>query len=120
MKVSNPTARLGEDNACKFLQKLGYKIIDRNFRKGYGEIDIIAIHNNTLVFIEVKTRSSDKFGTPLEAITPWKLRPLLKTAEFYKMTHKNLPEQMRMDAIGVKVLGSSIENIEHIKNISGW
>lgn len=120
MKISNPTARLGEDKACEFLRKLGYKIIERNFRRGYGEIDIIATFENTLVFVEVKTRTSDKFGTPFEAITPWKLKPLVKTAQFYKMTHKNLPDSMRIDAIGVKILGSEVSEIGHIKNITGF
>lgn len=120
MRIANPTARLGEDAACNFLKKLGYKIIDRNFRVGYGEIDIIAIDNNVLVFVEVKTRSSDNFGTPFEAITPWKLRPLIRTAQFYKQTHKNLPDSLRIDAIGVKVIGADIESIEHIKNITGF
>ncbi len=120
MKIANPTARLGEDAACKFLQKLGYKIIDRNFRQGYGEIDIIAVHDNTLVFVEVKTRSSDNFGTPFEAITPWKLKPLIRTAQFYKQTHKGLPDEMRIDAIGIKINGFKIESIEHLKNITGF
>jgi len=120
MKISNPTARLGENEACKFLKKLGYKILDRNFRVGYGEIDIVAIHENTLVFVEVKTRSSDKFGTPFEAITTWKLHPLIRTAQFYKQTHKNLPESMRIDAIAVKVSGNEVLDIEHIKNITGF
>lgn len=120
MKISNPTARLGEDAAVKYLQKLGYKIIDRNFRKGYGEIDIVALHDNTLVFIEVKTRTSDKFGTPFESITPWKLRPLIKTAQFYKQIHKGLPDNLRMDAVGVKMFGAEVSDIEHIKNITGF
>lgn len=120
MRIANPTARLGEDAACEFLKKLGYKIIERNFRQSYGEIDIIATYDDTLIFVEVKTRSSDSFGTPFEAITSWKLRPLLKTAQFYKLSHKGLPDSLRMDAIGVKVVGNNIESIEHIKNISGF
>lgn len=118
MRIANPIARLGEDAACKFLQKLNYKIIDRNFRIGYGEIDIIAVHDNMLVFVEVKTRTSDNFGTPFEAITTWKLKPLLKTAQFYKQTHKNLPDSLRIDAIGVKVSGSEVSEIEHLQNIT--
>ncbi|MBI2195947.1 MAG: YraN family protein [Candidatus Levybacteria bacterium] len=122
MKISNPTARLGEDKACEFLKRKGYKIIERNFRRGYGELDIIATDpsargGQVLVFVEVKTRSSDNFGTPFDAIAPWKLRPLIKTAQFYKMTHKNLPEQMRIDAIGIDISGSELK-IEHIENIT--
>lgn len=120
MKIANPTGRLGEQAAVDFLKKINYKILDRNFRAGYGEIDIIAVKDNVLVFVEVKTRSSDNFGTPFEAITPWKLKPLIRTAQFYKSSHKGLPMEMRIDAIGVKVKENQIESIEHIKNISGF
>ncbi len=120
MKIANPTARLGEDAACKFLKDKNYKIIDRNFRIGYGEIDIIAVKDNVLVFVEVKTRSSDNFGTPFEAITSWKLRPLIRTSQFYKQSHKNLPDEMRIDAIGVKVSGNEVLDVEHMKNITGF
>lgn len=119
MKISNPTARIGEDLACKYLQDKKYKIIERNFRKGYGEIDIIAVFENTLVFAEVKTRTSSSFGTALEAITYFKLKSLIKTAEFYKLLHPNLPNLMRIDAIAV-ILNRSmeLEEIEHVENIS--
>ncbi|MCL5438970.1 MAG: YraN family protein [Patescibacteria group bacterium] len=121
MRISNPTAILGEDLAAKHLIKNGYKIVERNFRKGYGELDIIAIDKNVLVFIEVKTRKSMNFGGPFEAITPYKLRTLVKTAEYYKWSHKNLPDQMRIDAIGITLdAGGSIMELEHIKNISGF
>jgi len=57
MKIANPIAVLGEDLACEYLAQKGYKIIERNFRKKYQEIDIIAIHTETLVFVEVKIKS---------------------------------------------------------------
>ncbi len=121
MRIANPTARLGEDAACKFLQKLGYKIIDRNFRRGYGEIDIIAIFENTLVFVEVKTRTSEQFGTPFEAITSPKIHSLIRTAQFYKQLKKGLPESLRIDAVSVILdQNKKIESIEHIKNITGY
>ncbi len=108
----------GERLAAEFLSKKGYKIIERNFRIRGGEIDIIAIHDNTLVFIEVKTRSSNKFGTPLESITPWKLKALIRTAQFYKIKHKNLPEGMRVDAVTVEYDYSGKPLIEHVENIT--
>ena len=119
MKLSNPTAILGEDRATQYLSSKGYKILERNYSKRYGEIDIVALFKNTLVFVEVKTRSSNQFGSPLEAITPWKIRQLIKTSEYYKLTHKNVPDLMRIDAIAVS-LGSSNEvvNIEHVENIT--
>lgn len=119
MKISNPLAREGEELAAKYLQNLGFKIIDRNFRARNTELDIVAVHKNVLVFIEVKTRSSDKFGTPFEQIAYFKLKSLIKATEFYKVSHKNLPEQMRIDAISVQY-SSKEPVIEHIQNISGF
>src|SRR3990167_10749073 len=110
MKISNPIAIRGEDLATKFLKDKGYKIIDKNFRKGYGEIDIIAIQGRTLVFIEVKTRTSNRFGTPFEQITSFKIRALERTALFYKKLHPNLPDAMCIDAIGIELdsLGNTV------------
>lgn len=122
MKIANPVAKKGEELAVEFLRKKGYKIIERNFRKGYGEIDIVAIDGNgnekTLVFIEVKTRTSAKFGSGLESIAPWKLKTLIKTSQFYKMIHPNLPNNLRIDAVSVVLSNGQINNIEHIKNIT--
>jgi len=124
VKIINPTAKLGEDKACEYLKKLGFKIIERNFRKGYGEIDIVAIDESSkekvLTFIEVKTRTSSSFGMPLEAITYWKLKELIKTAQFYKLTHRNLPESLRIDAVAVILSKNEVKNIELTKNISGF
>lgn len=121
MRIVNPTAILGEDVATKYLSSKGYKILDRNYSKRYGEIDIVAKKQNTLVFVEVKTRSSEVFGTALEAITSWKLKQVIKTAEYYKLTHAGLPDLMRVDAISVMLnLDNTVQNIEHIENISGF
>jgi putative endonuclease len=120
VKIVNPTAKLGEDLACEYLKKIGFKILERNYRKTYGEIDIVALDKNVLTFIEVKTRTSDKFGTPLESITYWKLKSLIKTAQFYKLTHRNLPEGLRIDAVSVILNGKEVQNIELVKNISGF
>jgi putative endonuclease len=119
VKIANPIASFGEEKACEFLRKKGYKIIDRNFRKGYGEIDIVAVYKSVLVFIEVKSRTSKSFGDPLEAISYWKLKSLIKTAEYYKLIHKNLPDQMRIDAVSVMIMGKEVLKIEHHENISG-
>jgi putative endonuclease len=120
VRIVNPTAKLGENKACEYLQKLGFKILERNYRKTYGEIDIIAIEKDVLCFIEVKTRTSNLFGSPLEAITPWKLRSLIKTAQYYKMTHHNLPESLRIDAVSVILNSDKVETIDLTRNISGF
>ncbi|MEK7092413.1 MAG: YraN family protein [Patescibacteria group bacterium] len=119
--VANPIARLGENQATLYLQKKGYKILERNFKARYGEIDIIATHKDTLVFVEVKTRTSNEFGTPFEAITPWKLKAVVRTAQFYELTHKKLPEALRIDAVAVLLNSDGkVDSIEHMENISGF
>lgn len=121
MRIVNPIARLGEDLACEYLVRKGYKIIERNFRKKYQEIDIIATRDSTLVFVEVKTRRSDSFGSPFESIAPWKVKHLVNLAQFYKMLHPRLPDFMRIDAIGIILSDDNkVENLEHLKNISGF
>jgi putative endonuclease len=125
VKIVNPTAKLGEDLACEYLKKLGFKILERNYRKTYGEIDIIALDSSAgseqvLTFVEVKTRTSSQFGSPLESITPWKLRSLTKTAQYYKISHKNLPEALRIDAVAIELEGDKVAKIELTRNISGF
>jgi len=121
MKIANPIAMLGEDIASDFLKKKGYKIIERNFRKKYEEIDIVAVYDSILVFIEVKTRKSDSYGTPFDGISPFKVRHLVALAQFYKQLHPKLPDEMRIDAIGVVLtFDNKPESIEHLENISGF
>lgn len=121
MKIKNPIGLLGEDIAVDYLKNKGYKIIERNFRKKYEEIDIVAVIGSTLVFIEVKTRTSKSFGTPFEGISSFKVNHLVQLAQYYKQTHNNLPDDMRIDAIGI-LLGfeNKVEEIEHLENISGF
>lgn len=110
----------GEELAAFYLQSQGYQILERNFRKRYGEIDIIAQEKNTLVFVEVKTRWSKKFGLPEEAVTPWKLKSVIKTAQYYKMLHPELPEAMRIDVVAVDFCARGREErIRLIKNVTG-
>jgi putative endonuclease len=114
----------GEQLAVDYLRKQGFKIIERNFRIRGGEIDIIAIDSSdrsgdVLTFIEVKTRRSNEFGTPLEAITYYKLKSLVKAAQFYKVKHPRLPEALRIDAVAVVLDNrNNLASIELVKNIS--
>ena len=91
--------RQGETEAVNFLRKEGYKILEQNFKKPQGDIDIVALDGETLVFIEVKARRSHRFGLPVEAITPWKIKALVKSAHLYKMLHPKLPESLRIDVV---------------------
>lgn len=118
MKQQNKnTGRIGEDLAKEYIKKKGLKILHTNWQvHNVGEIDIIATHNNTLIFIEVKTRTYADFGHPLEAINNKKLEHIKKTAIFYLHQEKNNYEDIRFDAISV-ILKPEIK-IYHIENIS--
>lgn len=109
----------GEAIAIEYLQSQGYTIIERNVYNNHGEIDIVALDHGTLVFVEVKARISDEYGEPLEAITYKKIKTITKAAYYYKLRHPNLPEQMRIDAIAVRLDKQSTgDRIELIKNIT--
>jgi putative endonuclease len=95
------TGAVAEELAAKYLTGKGYRIIHRNYRNKIGEIDIIAMHKGTLVFIEVKSKTGTGFGTPLEAITRAKSRKLIRVAEGYLIEHPDSPEDWRIDAIGI-------------------
>lgn len=118
MKVTNPIGKKGEDEAAKFLQRKGYTIIERNFQGRQGEIDIICMKDHTLVFVEVKTRRSAQFGTPLESIRHAKLSSIRITGEYFKVLHPNFPDAMRIDAVAVELdADGKVTNIEHLENI---
>jgi len=98
----------GESYAVSLLQKNGYKIIERNFRRPWGEIDIIAIKNGILVFVEVKARKSDRFGLPEEAVTPRKLGKIRKVSELYMKLHPELPQKARIDVVSILINNNQI------------
>lgn len=118
--------KLGEQIASEYLQKQGYKIIETNFYKRWGEIDIVTIDplaskgQDVLVIVEVKTRMEGDRITPEESMTTWKIRTLKRTALFYKNLHPELPQLMRIDFVGVR-LNSELKptKINLIKNITG-
>jgi len=107
----------GEDLAAEFLRKNGYKILGKNFRSHFGEIDIIAQEKKTLCFVEVKTRHSQKFGSPADAVSRQKQGKIIKTAIFY-MNQKRLENvDMRFDVVSVLFWKKEgLLQIEIIKN----
>jgi putative endonuclease len=117
---------IGEKLAVNLLQKKGYRILEKNFRSKLGEIDIIALDPSTssgqvgatLVFIEVKTRWSKNFGPPEEAVTPRKIRSIIKTGQYYRLLHPQLPEALRIDVVAVD-LTESTGRVRLIKNVTG-
>lgn len=102
----------GEDAANKYLKKNKYKIIQKNYKNKIGEIDIIAVDNDYLVFIEVKTRKSHEHGTGLEAVNYNKQKKIILVAESFLYTHREYDNCFcRFDVIEV-----FNEEITHIKD----
>lgn len=95
------TGRAGEELAARFLEQQGYRILHRNYRFDRGEIDLIAEEGSELVFIEVKTRRGERFGTPVEAVTPAKEEQMKKVAEGYLLRHGLEHQACRFDIVSV-------------------
>lgn len=117
--------RQGEALAGNYLEKSGYKILERNYRSPFGEVDLIARQpegnepggESVLVFVEVKTRSSAAYGFPEESITPAKQVHLVQTAQAYLQDHPELEGNWRIDIITVRTFRSGgPAEIEHFEN----
>lgn len=91
----------GEEIAAQYLQKEGYRILTRNFRTRYGELDIICWKNDILIFVEVKTRRSENFGSAEEAITSKKIAHIKKVALHYLADNHTKYKEIRFDVITI-------------------
>lgn len=114
----NPYGKLGEDMAEKYLLSQKYTILSRNYHSRFGEIDIIANDKGSIVFIEVKTRTQSKFGSPLEAITKNKLFKMVKTSQFYLSANNLHGKFYRYDAVEVIFNNAEKPTINHLQNIT--
>ena len=109
--------RRGEELARRRLESLGYVILGKNHRTKQGEIDLIAKHEGTLVFVEVRTKRGVSFGSPEESITPSKRTHLIASAQEY-MDHEGLPEcDWRIDLVAVEMDSAGrLRRIEVVEN----
>ncbi len=105
----------GEDLACAWLSAKGYEIVERGYRTRDGEIDIVARHADTTVFVEVKTRTSVAHGGPLVAVTPSKQAKVCRTAMAYLQQHELWDQACRFDVIGI-VTGRGEPDVTHVEN----
>ena len=93
--------KCGEEIAAEFLEKQGIKIIAKNYRTKFGEIDLIGFDKSTIIFIEVKLRSNDNFGSPVDAVTQAKLKRIYNSALWYISEHKSNYDY-RFDVIAIR------------------
>lgn len=106
----------GEGLAVAFLERLGYRIVERNFRFRGGEVDIIARDRQMLVFVEVKTRRTAKYGPPQLAVTPFKQRQLSKAALAWLAKNRSLDKAARFDVIAITFDHAGSSRVEHFVN----
>lgn len=109
-------ATFGEDSATSFLERNGYKILERNYHSPYGEIDIICSCDEELIFVEVKARRSHSFGEALDAVNENKRQKIIKTAHHYIAKHETeMP--VRFDIITLEYQPKSKKyTLRHIEN----
>lgn len=106
----------GETKACEYLRAKGYKILERNYRRGKTELDIVCEKDGVVAFIEVKSRRDDSFGSSVEAVNFYKTRQIVKTAEAYLIKRGLMGVvDVRFDIIGIDY-ENGVPNIHHIED----
>lgn len=113
MAAHNDLGEKGENLACEFLLRKGYILSCRNWKSGKAEVDIIALHQNEIVFVEVKTRATNAFGEPEDFVNEKKQDLLRNAAENY-VIENNVEEEVRFDVISI-VLNNKEMIINHIE-----
>lgn len=115
LKNTSRFGHIAEDFAVRLLKSQGYNIIERNFRSRFGEVDIIALKDDFLIFIEVKARWNDKFGAPQEAVNLGKVWKIGKTAEYYCLLHPKLPKKLLIEVVSLIIKGGKVVSSEIIR-----
>lgn len=120
VRDSHDLGRRGEEVACQFLRKEGYRILTRNYRCPAGEIDIIAEHNDTIRFVEVKTRSHSGEFAPEDAVDLEKRRHLRRAARYYLKGFRN-PSPSFFDIVSLIIRSDgNVELVELRRDAFGW
>ncbi|GAA2187288.1 YraN family protein [Leucobacter alluvii] len=108
----------GEAIAGEYLEGLGCRIVDRNWRNRHGELDLVVTDHGVVVAVEVKTRSGDGYGTPLEAITARKAARLRRLLLDWVRVHQQPASGLRIDAVGIILRAGTAPHIDHLRGIS--
>jgi putative endonuclease len=111
------TGQLGERLAERHLVRLGLVVVERNYRCRAGEIDLVAEDAGTLVFVEVRARRSDAFGTPEESITPRKARTMIECAQTYLEERAAQCTPWRIDLVAIRLEGSRLVRLDHYRHV---
>jgi len=116
--AKDTVGRYGEDVAARHLREVGFVVLQRNWRCELGEIDIVARDGDCLVVCEVKTRRSDLFGSPFEAVTPRKVARLRRLAARWVVESGLHPPQIRIDVVAVLRPRAGPAQVEHVRAVA--
>lgn len=116
MADSHDFGRLGEELAARHLTARGWTVLHRNFRLGHKEVDLVARRRHVVAFVEVKSRSGNEFGQPLEAITPAKRREIERVARAWVARHGRPGDLYRFDAIAVTRDHLRPPSVQHVED----
>lgn len=120
MNSDHTVGKQGEAVAAAYLQRCGYVILEQSYRCPVGEIDIVVLDNDELVFVEVKTRTSLRFGYPHQAVDYKKQQRYYRISAFYRASHLQYADlNCRFDIIEVYIPRCGQQSINHIKNAFG-
>ena len=109
--------QFGEQLAAEYLQRRGYEVIERNVRRREGEIDLVAVRDGTLVFVEVKLRNPGPMGGAVEAVTSTKRRRLRELAGAYAAEHPELPSDLRIDVVAIDLKpDGNVGAVQHLES----
>jgi putative endonuclease len=117
------TGALGEEIAAAYLQKRGYRILEKNYRCPFGEIDVIARDGGQIVFVEVKSRRNERYGSPQSAVGKKKQEKISMIAQYYLKEKRLYGRQARFDVLAVRLFseGHRIELIRNAFEVAyGW
>lgn len=107
----------GEKTAAKYLSDQGMKILDRQYGVRGGEIDLIAQDSEEIVFVEVKSRQDESFGYPEEAVTPEKIRKIMRAIQYYLSEKKWEDKNWRIDVVAIQFTDRGEPKVHHVKAV---
>lgn len=117
MAAKEQVGRFGEDIAERYVREQGWEVLARNWRCAHGEIDLVAVDGDELAVVEVKTRRSQTFGSPQEAVTAAKLARLRRLAATWLAAQERRFTGVRIDVIAVTIPSAGAAKLEHLRSV---
>ena len=118
MTYQKQIGKRGESIAAEFLRQNGFQLLEQNFTSRYGEIDLVAIKSDCVVFVEVKTRTTQTFGMPEDSVTPAKLERIQNAGLIWLQEHPEAPGDWRIDVVAILMDSHhQVQDIKHFVNV---